>query len=121
MAVETRLAENSASRVQLRNPEARYNPKTKAQLLELTPHFDWGLYFRNIGLPEVAKVNVSHPPYFEAVDKMLVDVPVEDWKTYLRWHLVNAASNTLSSKFVEESFNFNGKFLNGTQEQLPRW
>jgi putative endopeptidase len=121
MSVETRLAENSASRVQMRNPEARYNPKTKAQLIELTPHFDWGLYFRNIGLPEVAKINVGYPPYFEAVDKMLTDVPVEDWKTYLRWHLVNAASNTLSSKFVEESFNFNGKFLNGTQEQLPRW
>ncbi|MBV9926596.1 MAG: M13 family metallopeptidase, partial [Acidobacteria bacterium] len=121
MAVETRLAENSATRVQMRNPEARYNPKTKAQLIELTPHFDWGLYFRNIGLPEVAKVNVSHPPFFEGVDKMLTDVPVEDWKTYLRWHLVNAASSTLSAKFVEESFNFNGRFLNGTQEQLPRW
>ncbi|HWS89472.1 MAG TPA: M13 family metallopeptidase [Pyrinomonadaceae bacterium] len=121
MSVETRLAENSASRVQMRNPEARYNPKTKAQLIELTPHFDWGLYFRNIGMPEVARINVNHPPYFAAVDKMLVDVPVEDWKTYLRWHLVNAASNTLSSKFVEESFNFNGRFLNGTQEQLPRW
>ncbi|HEX8499565.1 MAG TPA: M13 family metallopeptidase [Pyrinomonadaceae bacterium] len=121
MAVETRLAENSASRVQLRNPEARYNPMTKAQLLELTPHFDWGLYFRGIGLPEVAKINVGQPAYFKAVDKMLTDVPVEDWKTYLRWHLVNAASNTLSSKFVEESFNFNGRFLNGTQEQLPRW
>jgi putative endopeptidase len=121
MSIETRLAENSATRVQQRNPEARYNPKTKAQLIELTPHFDWGQYFRNIGLPEVAKVNVGHPPYLEAVDKMLTNVPVEDWKTYLRWHLVNAASNTLSSKFVEESFNFNGKFLNGTQEQLPRW
>ena len=121
MSIETRLAENSATRVQQRNPEARYNPKTKAQLIELMPHFDWGQYFRNIGLPEVAKVNVGHPPYLEAVDKMLTDVPVEDWKTYLRWHLVNAASNTLSSKFVEESFNFNGKFLNGTQEQLPRW
>jgi putative endopeptidase len=107
--------------VQLRDPDARYNPKTKAQLVELTPHFDWGLYFRNINLPEVARINVSHPPYFEAVDKMLTEVPVEDWKTYLRWHLVNAASNTLASKFVEESFNFNGKFLNGTQEQLPRW
>ncbi|MET0646744.1 MAG: M13 family metallopeptidase [Pyrinomonadaceae bacterium] len=121
MSVETRLAENSASRVQQRNPEARYNPKTKAQLLELTPHFDWGLYFRNIGLPEVAKINVGHPPYFAALDRMLTEVPVEDWKTYLRWHLANAASNTLSAKFVEESFNFNGRFLNGTQEQLPRW
>ncbi|MET0621734.1 MAG: M13 family metallopeptidase [Pyrinomonadaceae bacterium] len=121
MSIETRLAENSASRVQLRNPEARYNPMTKAQLVELTPHFDWGQYFRGIGLPEVAKINVGQPAFFKAADKMLAEVPVEDWKTYLRWHLVNAASNTLSSKFVEESFNFNGKFLNGTQEQMPRW
>ncbi|HEX8282194.1 MAG TPA: M13 family metallopeptidase [Pyrinomonadaceae bacterium] len=121
MGIETRLAENSASRVQLRNPEARYNPMTKAQLIELTPHFDWGNYFRGIGLPEVAKINVGQPAFFKAADKMLTDVPVEDWKTYLRWHLVNAASSTLSTKFVEESFNFNGKFLNGTQEQLPRW
>ena len=121
MSIETRLAENSVSRVQLRNPEARYNPMTKAQLIELTPHFDWGNYFRGIGLPEVARINVGQPAFFRAADKMLVEVPVEDWKTYLRWHLANAASNTLSSKFVEESFNFNGKFLNGTQEQLPRW
>jgi putative endopeptidase len=121
MSVETRLAENSVSRVQLRNPEARYNPMTKAQLVELMPHFDWGQYFRGIGMPEVAKINVGQPAFFKAADKMLTDVPVEDWKTYLRWHLVNATSNTLSSKFVEESFNFNGKFLNGTQEQLPRW
>jgi len=27
----------------------------------------------------------------------------------------------LSSKFVEENFNFNGKYLQGTQEMLPRW
>ncbi|MBV8856738.1 MAG: M13 family metallopeptidase, partial [Acidobacteria bacterium] len=121
MGIETRLAENSASREQLRDPDKRYNPKTKAQLIAMTPHFDWGLYFRSINLPTVDKINVGHPPFFEGVDKMLVEVPVEDWKTYLRWHLVNAASSTLSSKFVEESFNFNGKFLNGTQEQLPRW
>ncbi|HJQ30807.1 MAG TPA: M13 family metallopeptidase [Pyrinomonadaceae bacterium] len=121
MDVETRLAENMATRVELRVPEKRYNPMTKAQLLELTPHFDWGQYFRRINLPEIDKINVSQPAYFKAVDKFLTDIPVEDWKTYLRWHLVNAASNTLSSPFVEESFNFNGKFLNGTQEQLPRW
>ncbi|HEX8722203.1 MAG TPA: M13 family metallopeptidase, partial [Pyrinomonadaceae bacterium] len=121
MEIETRLAKNSASRVELRNPEARYNPMTKAQLLAMTPHFDWGLYFRGIGLPEIDKINVGQPAFFKAADSMLTDVNIEDWKTYLRWHLVNAASNTLSSKFVEESFNFNGRFLNGTQEQLPRW
>jgi putative endopeptidase len=121
LSVETKLAENSSTRVELRNPEKRYNPMTKAELIAMTPHFDWGLYFRAINLPEVDKINVGQPAYFKAIDNLLTTIPIEDWKTYLRWHLVNAASNTLSSKFVEESFNFNGKFLNGTQEQLPRW
>jgi putative endopeptidase len=121
MAIETQLAKASATRVELRNPESRYHPMTKAELIALTPHFDWGLYFRNVNLPEVGKINVSQPNFLKAVDSMLTSVPVEDWKTYLRWHLVNGASPLLSSKFVEESFNFNGKYLQGTKEQLPRW
>jgi putative endopeptidase len=93
----------------------------KIQLLEMTPDFDWSRYFRGIGLPEIGKVNVGQPDFFKAADKLLTNTPVDEWKTYLRWHLVNAASSTLSSKFVLESFNFNGKYLQGTTEMLPRW
>ncbi len=121
MKFETKLAENSATRIQRRSPEANYHPMTKAQLIEMTPDFDWGRYFRGIGVPEIAKVNVGQPDFFKAADKLLVSISLDDWKTYLRWHLLNAASNLLSSKFVEESFNFNGKYLSGTKEMLPRW
>ena len=69
---------------------------------------------------KIAKVNVGQPEFFKAADKILTSTPIEDWQVYLRWHLVNAASSTLSAKFVEESFNFNGKFLQGTTEMLPR-
>lgn len=119
--IETRLAENSSTRVQRRNPEANYHPMTKGMLIELTPDFDWGRYFRNINLPEVGKVNVGQPDFFKAADKILKETPIDDWKVYLRWHLLNATSSTLPSKFVEESFNFNGKYLQGTTEMLPRW
>ena len=121
MKIETKLAEASSTRVQRRKPEENYHPMTKVQLLEMTPDFDWGRYFRTIGLPEIAKVNVGQPNFFKAADQMLISVPLADWKTYLRWHLVNAASSTLSKKYVEESFNFNGKYLQGTKEMLPRW
>jgi putative endopeptidase len=119
--IETKLAENSITRIQRRNPEANYHPMTKGALIGLTPDFDWGRYFRNINLPEVGTVNVGQPDFFKAASKLLKEMPLEDWKLYLRWHLVNAASSTLSSKFVEESFNFNGKYLQGTTEMLPRW
>jgi len=119
--IETKLAENSITRIQRRNPEANYHPMTKGALIGLTPDFDWGRYFRNINLPEVGTVNVGQPDFFKAASKLLKEMPLEDWKVYLRWHLVNAASNTLSAKFVQESFNFNGKYLQGTTEMLPRW
>src|SRR6185369_4393704 len=93
----------------------------KHELIEMTPDFDWSRYFRGIGLPEIAKVNVGQPDYFKGANKLLTSVPLDEWKSYLRWHLVNSASNTLSSKFVEESFNFNGKYMQGTKEMLPRW
>jgi len=121
MKIETKLAENSSTRVQRRKPEANYHPMLKAQLIEMTPDFDWGRYFRGVGLSEVGKVNVGQPDFFKAAGKLLKDTPVDEWKSYLRWHLVNSASNTLSSKFVEESFAFNGKYLQGTTEMLPRW
>ncbi|MFN2576881.1 MAG: M13 family metallopeptidase [Pyrinomonadaceae bacterium] len=121
LKLETALAESSSTRIQRRNPEANYHPMTKAMLIELTPDFDWGRYFRKIDLPEIGKVNVGQPDFFKAADKILKDTPINDWKSYLRWHVVNAASNTLSSKFVQESFNFNGKYLQGTTEMLPRW
>jgi predicted metalloendopeptidase len=63
--IETKLAENSATRIQRRNPEANYHPMTKGALIELTPDFDWGRYFRNINLPEVGKVNVGQPDFFK--------------------------------------------------------
>lgn len=119
--LETKLAEKSLTRVQRRNPEANYHPMIKTQLIEMTPDFDWGRYFRGIGLPEFGKVNVAQPDFFKAADQLLTSTPIDDWKTYLRWHLVNAASNTLSSKFVQESFNFNGKYMQGSTEMLPRW
>jgi putative endopeptidase len=121
MNIETRLAENSSTRIQRRNIEANYHPMLKTQLIAMTPDFDWSRYFRGIGMSGIGRVNVGQPDYFKAADKLLTGVPIDDWKTYLRWHLVNAASNTLSSKFVQESFNFNGKYLQGTTEMLPRW
>jgi putative endopeptidase len=121
LKIETKLAENSVTRVQRRNPEANYHPMIKADLIEITPHFDWGRYFRNVGLPEIGKINVGQPNFFKAADKLMTEIAIEDWKTYLRWHLVNAASPTLSAKFVDENFDFNGKYLQGTKENLPRW
>ena len=121
MAFETRLAENSRSPVELRDVEKQYHIMGAADLDKLTPHFSWGDYFAGLGLPKTLQINMAHPEFFQAADKMLTDVPVADWKTYMRWQLLNAAADALSSKFETENFNFYGKTLTGRKEQFPLW
>ncbi|HEX8685340.1 MAG TPA: M13 family metallopeptidase [Pyrinomonadaceae bacterium] len=121
MAIETRLAAGSRGPVELRDPVAQYHMMTPAQLAALTPHFSWADYFGALGLPKDLTINVGQPEFFQAADKALTEVPVADWKTYLRWRLVHAAADALSSNFETENFNFFGKTLSGRREQYPRW
>lgn len=121
LAFQTRLAQNSRTPVELRDPTTQYHLMNPAQLKELTPAFSWEEYRKGAGAPTTGDINVAHPEFFTAVNKMVTEVPVADWKTYLRWQLITAAAPSLSSKFEIENFNFFGKTLEGRKEQLPRW
>lgn len=121
MTIQTRLANASKAPVELRNPEARYNKRTLAQLSEMTPNFSWEAYMKTRGVPPVQEINVGQPAFFAEVNKMLTDVPLDQWKTYLRWMVLNSSASSLSKPFVDENFNFFSRYLQGTKEQQPRW
>ncbi len=121
LEIETKLAQASMTRVERRDPDATYHRMAPAELKTLTPNFSWEAYFHDLGAPAITAVNVAQPKFFEALDKDLTSVPLPDWKTYLRWHLVRSAAPNLSSKFVEENFNFYQRTLEGTKEIQPRW
>jgi putative endopeptidase len=121
LAIETSLAGASLTNVQLRNPEIQYHIMGIAQLAELTPHFSWPKYFASAGHPELKEINVGQPDFFKEMDKQIVARSIDDWKTYLRWHLIHSAASTLSDPFVEENFDFNARTLAGQKEIRPRW
>jgi putative endopeptidase len=123
MAIETRMADASMTNVELRDPSKSYNPLTGEQRKALTPNFSWDRYFVAIGTPDLASasVNMAHPKFLAEFDKMLVEVPIQDWKTYLTWRLADELSATLSTPFVNENFDFNERLLKGATEQPPRW
>ncbi len=121
MALETKLAQASMTRVERREPDKIYHPLALADVKALMPNFSWDSYFREIGAPVLPIVNVGQPEFFKQLDAQLRETPPVDWKTYLRWHLIQAAAPALSSKFVDENFNFYGRTLTGTKEILPRW
>src|SRR5215831_20885803 len=121
MAMETKMAEASLTPVELRDPEKLYHRTTMANMKDVTAGFDWPGYFAAIGVPQKPDVNVATPKFFSEMGTWLSATPIADWQTYLRWHLINAHAAALSSKFVEEDFNFKGKVLQGSKENLPRW
>jgi putative endopeptidase len=121
LAIETKMAENSKTRVERRDPEANYHKMDPAGLRALTPDFSWDTYFRNVGFPNIHEVNVGQPEFFKALDKELKSVPISDWKIYLRWHVIRTAAPALPGKFVDENFNFYGRTLTGAKEIQPRW
>jgi endothelin-converting enzyme/putative endopeptidase len=118
--METRLAGKSLDNVALRDPQATDHKTTFADLQKLTPHFDWAAYFQATGLP-AADLNVQEPKFLEEFDRQLDKDPLISWKTYLKWHLLRSAAPSLSQPFVDESFDFYGRYLSGAKELKPRW
>ena len=120
MELETRLAEASMSDVEQRNPHAVYHPMALDKAAALTPHIDWHLLLLRAGHPEIASLNVGMPEFFRAVDRELARTSIEDWKTYLRWQLLNTYAPFLSKPFVEEDFRM-ASALTGAEELQVRW
>jgi putative endopeptidase len=119
--METTFANAATERAQLRDPQRNYHMMTLVQLNDLTPHFSWPTYFQQIGAPPVTQVDVAQPDAIKAVDASLPGVSLDDWKIYMRWHLIHNAAPTLSKKFVDENFDFFSRQLSGTKENLPRY
>jgi predicted metalloendopeptidase len=119
--LETMLAEASRTRVELRDPQKNYNKMSQKDLQTLTPDWNWADYFKEINLVEPGDINVHQPDFFKAVNKLFKTTSIDDWKSYLRWHLINAAASDLSNDFVNEDFAFNSATLRGTKEIKPRW
>ena len=120
-ALETKLAEASRTRVQLRDPIKNYNKMDVRQLQDVTPDWNWSDYFKTIDLVESGDVNVQQPEFFKAANDLFRSTSLDDWKAYLRWHLINATAPALSKDFVDEDFNFRERILRGTQQIKPRW
>ena len=121
MTIETALAVPARTRVELRDPQKNYNKMTEAEMQQLMPDWKWAEYFKEINLITPGDVNVGQPDFFKAANGVFVNTSIDDWKAYLRWHLINATAQELSKDFVDEDFNFKERVLRGTEKIKPRW
>ena len=121
MGIETKLAEASLKRVQMRDPKSRDHKMTVAELQTLAPNFQFARFFAARGGPTFTEINVVPPDFFQKVNPVIESTSLDDWKTYLKWHALRTAAPQLSQPFVEENFAFQGRYLSGAKELQARW
>jgi putative endopeptidase len=121
MKLETALAGKSRKLEDLRDPYKNYNKMAIASVKKFTPSIDWKVMLTNVGWKTPDTVIIGQPEFFQEVERSLKSVSIDDWKTYLRWHLINTYADRLNSAFDLEDFHFYGTVLDGKQKQRDRW
>jgi putative endopeptidase len=121
MSMETRLAKASFTNVENQDPQKTYNKVTLDELDKMAPDINWKSYFTQVGYPGLKEVNIYQPSFMKELSSMMKSVPVDDWKTFLRWELINSTAGYLSKDFVDQNFDFYNRTLSGQEKMEPRW
>ena len=91
------------------------------QLAALTPAIDWPQQLQAMGIASVDTVIVAQPEFLAAADSCLEAVPLDQWKSYLRWNLITSLAPQLGRAIDRQNFRFYGTVMSGIQAQRPRW
>jgi len=121
LRIETALAKGSMSRTEMRTPENVYHIYTVAKLEELSPNFDWPVYWKAIRIGHFDTLNVATPEFFKTVNQLIETEPANAWKAYFRWQNLHSLATNLPKTLFDENFEFFGKTLAGQKEPTPRW
>ena len=121
MKLETSLAKSARKREDTRDPLKNYNKLSFKQFTGTTPNLNWTIFIESVGLHNVDTVIVGQPEFLKAVNGYLKSFTLNDWKNYLKFHLLSGLSLYLDDKTYNESFSFYSTVLRGVKEPKPRW
>jgi putative endopeptidase len=121
LIMESELAISAMSPSEERDVHAVYNKKTMKELEDETPGIDWQICLDTFGLKSVDSILVAQPEFMKKLSDLVKQYSTDDWKTYLRVHLLAATAGKLSDTLAAISFNFWDKTFRGVKVMKPRW
>jgi putative endopeptidase len=121
MDLETRIAGAHITKEAARDWPSNYNKVALDQLNEVMPNFNWQGYINEAGIGEIDGLVLMMTSYFEELDSIIAETPVETWQTYLKWVALNAKANALDAALDNQDFEFYGKTLSGREQQREHW
>lgn len=121
MALETTLAKNHMKKEDTRDMVSLYNPYAVADLKTLMPDFDWTAMIKEAGFNKEKTVVVTQVEYTKSLNNIIKTTPIDTWKTFLKWGVVNNAATNLTTELDKQNFAFFGKTMSGTETQEEDW
>ena len=120
LRIETALAQAAMDRTERRKPENRDHKMSREQAVALGPDFYLNRYFTAVGAPAFTQLNVNNPDFFKKVSAAIDSESLDNLKTYVSWHMLNAEAPWLSQPFVDANFKYQ-QALTGQKEIQARW
>jgi putative endopeptidase len=121
MALETRMAAEHMKKELTRDMVALYNKIPLSELPDLMPEFTWDAYLDAAVISDIDGLVVTQLDYMKALDGIIADTSMDDWKTYLAWKALNANASLLNEELDQQNFAFYSNTLRGIEQQLPQW
>ena len=121
VALEHAIAEKHLTLAENEEVHKANNPWKRAEFAAKAPGLDWAEYFRGAGLDKQESFIVWQPGAFAGESALVASEPLETWKDFLAYHVIEVYGGVLPKAFADERFAFFGKTLQGTTEQRPRW
>jgi putative endopeptidase len=119
--LETAIAKTHRTLAENEDIQKANNTWRRAEFATKAPGIDWDEYFKGAGLSRVENFIVWQPEAFQGESALVVSAPLESWKDWLTFHLIEAHAGVLPKALAQERFAFFGKELSGVQQQRPRW
>lgn len=119
-ALEHSIAEKHVSLADDQDIHTANNTWKQADFATKAPGLDWSEYFRAAGLDKQEAFTVWQPTAFIAESALVDSVPLETWKDWLTYHLIEDYAPYLPKALANENFRIFDQMLSGTPEQRPR-
>lgn len=121
MALETTLASNHMKKEDTRDIMKLYNAYAVKDLKTLMPDFNWAAMLKNAGVEKEKNLVVTQVEYTKSLNNIIKSTPIDTWKTYLKWGVINNSAGSLTTALDNQNFEFYGKTLYGTEKQQEDW
>ena len=121
MALETSMASNHMKKEDTRDMMKLYNKYATADLKTLMPDFNWTAMLTKASVEKEKNIVVTQVEYLKSLNNIIKTTPIDTWKTYLKWGVINKSASLLTTELDNQNFEFYSKTLNGTEKQEEDW